>query len=81
MDDKNAVHARQQLDIATARDLLWERGYDLICRWGHVHATIDAQEELHICLVADLAAMSPARFLVCLDEAIKHSLQHVLSRR
>lgn len=49
------------------------------CRFEHVHATTGAQE-LHICLLADLAAMSPSRFLACLDEAIQQSLQYVLSQ-
>ena len=75
---KGAELAR--LDLATSRDLLQERGYELIDRFGHVHATKDRQE-LHVCLLADLATMDPSQFLVCLDEAIQQSLEHVLSQR
>src|SRR5712691_2193562 len=62
-----AEHA--QLDLATARCLLREHGYDLVERFGHIHATRDAQE-WHLCLVATLASMPPARLLTCLDEAL-----------
>jgi hypothetical protein len=41
----------------------------LVERFGHVHATRDAQE-WHVCLVSDLASMSPVRLLACLDEAL-----------
>ena len=59
-----------RLDLATARNLLRECGYDLVERFGHVHATRDAQE-WHLCLLADLASMPPARLLTCLDGALK----------
>ena len=58
------------LDLAIARNLLGECGYDLVERFGHVHAARDAQE-WHLCLLADLASMPPARLLTCLDEALK----------
>lgn len=58
------------LDLATARHLLQEHGYDLVERFGHVHATRDARE-WHLCLIADLASMSPSRLLTCLDDALK----------
>ena len=58
-----------RLDLATARNLLGEHGYDLVERFGHVHTTRDAQE-WHLCLLADLASMPPARLLTCLDEAL-----------
>lgn len=66
------------LDLARADDLLRARGYVLVDRFAHVHARKSAQE-LHICLVTDLASMSPSRFLACLDEAIEQSVEHVLS--
>ena len=67
-------------DLATACGLLREHGYELLDRFGHVHATTAAQE-LHVCLLADLTAMSPSQLLACLDEAIQQSLQYVLSRQ
>lgn len=79
MNEMNAVRLCEELEVLVALDLLRERGYGMSCRFGHVHATTDAQE-LHICLLADLAAMSPSRFLACLDEAIQQSLQYVLSQ-
>lgn len=57
-----------QLDLATARSLLGEHGYDLVERFGHVHATRDAQE-WHLCLVADFTSMSPARLLALLKRS------------
>jgi hypothetical protein len=68
------------LDLTTACDLLRECGYELVDRFGHVHAMMDTQE-LHVCLLADLAVMSPLQFLARLDEASKQSLQYVLSLR
>jgi hypothetical protein len=65
------------LDVAAAGDLLQQQGYGMICRFGHMHATTSTWE-WHICLVADLASMTQARFLVCLDEAIKQSIAHLL---
>lgn len=59
-----------RLDLATACNLLQECGYDLVERFGHVHATRDAQE-WHLCLLADLASMPSACLLACLDEALK----------
>jgi hypothetical protein len=67
-----------QLDLAMVSDLLRMRGYELVDRFGHVHARSNAQE-LHICLIADLPLMSPSHFLACLDEAIEQSVEHVLS--
>jgi len=64
---KEAGHAR--LDRATSRTLLGEYGYDLVERFGHIHATRGAQE-WHLCLVADLASIPPAHLLACLDEAL-----------
>lgn len=70
--------ASGHLDLAGVGDLLHARGYELVDRFGHVHARRNAQE-LHVCLVADLASMSPSCFLACLDEAIEQSVEHVLS--
>lgn len=68
----------EQLDLVKAQSLLHEQGYSMACRFGHVHATREG-EELHVCLLADLVAMSPTRFLERLNEASKQSLRHVLS--
>jgi hypothetical protein len=61
--------APAHLDSAMAGKLLREYGYDLVERFGHVHATRDARE-WHLCLVADLVSMPPAHLLACLDEAL-----------
>lgn len=73
---REAVSA--QLDLAIAINLLRMRGYELVDRFGHVHARNNAQE-LHICLIADLLSMSPSHFLACLDEAIEQTVEHVLA--
>lgn len=64
------------LDLLSAENLLREQGYNMTCRFGHIHATTGA-DELHICLIADLAAMSPSHFLALLHEASRHSLQYI----
>ena len=79
MSEMNVVCPRGGLEVSVALDLLREQGYGMSRRFEHVHATTGAQE-LHICLLADLAAMSPSRFLACLDEAIQQSLQYALSQ-
>jgi hypothetical protein len=68
---------QKELDVAAAGDLLQQQGYGMICRFGHVHA-VAGTWEWHLCLVADLASMTQARFLVCLDEAIRQSIAHLL---
>jgi hypothetical protein len=60
----------QQLSITDAQHLLERLGYEMLYRFGHIHATRDAQE-WHVCLVSDLASMLPARLFACLDEALK----------
>ena len=65
------------LDVAAARELLQQQGYGMICHFGHVHAAAGVWE-WHVCLEADLASMNQTRFLACLDEAIKHSIKHLL---
>jgi hypothetical protein len=79
MSEKQAVDICQGLDVSAARDLLQARGFGLAERFEHVHA-VKAGEEWHVCLVAELASMHPSRFLACLDEAIKHSLQATRER-
>jgi len=76
MSEKRALDTCQGLDISAARELLQEQGFGLTERFEHVHATRDNQE-WHICLVRELASMHPSRFLACLAEAIKHSLQGI----
>ena len=66
------------LDLLSVENLLIEQGYRMVCRFEHVHATTDG-EELHVCLIADLALMSPSRFLEQLNEASRQSLRYVLS--
>ena len=59
----------QQLSITDAQHLLERQGYEMLDRFGHVHASRNAQE-WHLCLLTDLASMPPARLLACLDEAL-----------
>lgn len=66
------------LDLATAGELLRERGYELVERFGHVHAAAGGWE-WHVCLLADLASLSPSRLLGLLEESIKHSIQPAYS--
>ena len=79
MSEMNTICPREGLEVSVALDLLQEQGYGISCRFEYVHATTGAQE-LHICLLADLAVMGPSHFLACLDEAIRQSLQYVLSQ-
>jgi hypothetical protein len=67
------------LDLATAHGLLQEHGYELVDRFGHVHASRNARE-WHVCLIADLMSLPPSRFLACLEEAIEQSVEHLFSR-
>lgn len=65
-------------DLSEVNISLQEQSCDLMIRDGHVHAINRAQQELHICLVADLSELSFAQFLERLNEAVKWSLEHVL---
>ena len=67
---QTSAQEQQQLSVTDAQHLLERQGYEMLCRFGHVHASRDAQE-WHVCLVTDLASMPPARYLACLDEAHK----------
>lgn len=66
---QTSAQEQQQLSVTDAQHLLERQGYEMLYRFGHIHATRDAQE-WHVCLVADLASMPPARFLTCLDKAL-----------
>lgn len=66
---QTSIQEQQQLSITDAQHLLKNRGYEMLARFGHIHATTGAQE-WHICLVADLASMSPTCLLSRLDEAL-----------
>jgi hypothetical protein len=61
--------APARLDLAAAASLLRARGYELVCRFDHVHAAAGTQE-WHVCQIADLASMPPAHLMACLDEAL-----------
>jgi len=60
----------QQLSFTDAQHLLARQGYEMLDRFGHVHASRNAQE-WHLCLITDLASMPPTGLLACLDEALK----------
>lgn len=65
------------LTIETARTLLRERGYGMLCRFDHIHAMTDSGE-LHICLIDELASMNASQFLACLDDTLRQSLKYKL---
>ena len=75
---RNSEHEIESLTESVARVLLLEAGYVMNTRFDHIHAMTDSGEELHICLVPDLASMSATRFLACLEEAKKQTVQSVL---
>ena len=64
----------QRMDLASAQVLLWERGYHLLCRFEHVHATA-AGQEWHVCRVDELATIHPSQFLAFVEEAMRFSWQ------
>src|SRR5712691_13188998 len=68
----------QQLSITDAQHLLERQGYEMLNRFGHVHASRDAQE-WHVCLVSDLASMPPARLLAHLNEALKLRIEQSIA--
>ncbi|HEU5381448.1 MAG TPA: hypothetical protein VFV38_39000 [Ktedonobacteraceae bacterium] len=56
------------LTEAQARSLLEERGYHLVKRVQHLHASRGGQE-WHVCLVSELASLTPEQFLQRFEEA------------
>ncbi len=72
-----STQEQQQLSLTEVQHLLKRQGYEILSRSGHIHATRDAQE-WHLCLLADLASMPPARLLACLDEALKLRIEQSL---
>ncbi len=52
-----------------ACDLLRQRGYAAVTRFGHVHAT-DGMREWHICRLDELATMGTTQFLSQLSDAL-----------
>ena len=67
---QTSAQEQQQLSVTDARHLLERQGYEMLYRFGHIHATRDAQE-WHVCLIADLTSIPPERLLAYLDEALK----------
>ncbi len=70
---------QQQLSITDVQHLLERQEFEMLYRFGHIHATRDAQE-WHVCLVSDLASMLPARLFACLDEALKLRVEQSITR-
>lgn len=64
-----------QMTVDMVRDVLRERGYAMVSRFEHVHASKDG-DEWHLCLMAESAALSPAQLLALLDDALANSLAH-----
>lgn len=62
----------QLLTEADACSFLSERGYELVKRVQHVHASRGGQE-WHVCLVADLPLLTPEQFLQRLADALSFS--------
>jgi hypothetical protein len=77
---ENSNQKSELLTLSAAHALLLEQGYGMSTRFGHVHATTEANEELHVCLVSELAGIGPSRFLACLEEAKKQTLPYVLEQ-
>jgi len=75
---QTSAQEQQQLSLTDVRHLLKRQGYEMLSRFGHIHATRDAQE-WHVCLVADLASMPPARLLACLNEALTLRVEQSLA--
>jgi hypothetical protein len=67
---QTSAQEQQQLSVTDAQHLLERQSYEMLCRFGRVHASSDAQE-WHVCLVTDLASIPPARFLARIDEVLK----------
>ena len=66
---QTSAQEQQQLSATDVEHLLERQGYEMLYRFGHIHASRDAQE-WHVCLVTDLTSMPPSRLLACLDEAL-----------
>jgi hypothetical protein len=66
---QTSAQEQQQLSVTDVQHLLERQGYEMLYRFGYIHATRDAQE-WHVCLVADLTSMPSSRLLACLDEAL-----------
>jgi hypothetical protein len=64
-----------QMTMDMVRDVLRERGYAMVSRFEHIHATKDGGE-WHLCLMADSAALTRAQLLALLDDALANSLAH-----
>lgn len=64
-----------QMTMDMVRDVLRERGYAMVSRFGHIHATKDG-DEWHLCLIADSTALTPAQLLALLDDALANSLDN-----
>jgi len=75
---QTSVPEQQQLSLTDAQYLLERQGYEMLYRFGHVHASRDAQE-WHVCLVSDLASMPPARLLAHLNEALKLRIEQSIA--
>src|SRR6266568_4252892 len=67
---QTSAQEQQQLSVMDAQHLLERQGCEILCRFGHIHATRDVQE-WHVCPVADLASMPPSHLLARLDKALK----------
>jgi len=68
----------QQLSFTDAQHLLARQGYEMLDRFGHVHASRNAQE-WHLCLITELASMPPTRLLARLDEALTLRVEHSIA--
>ena len=62
-----------RMTLVMMSDLLQERGYALIHRYEHLHAIKDGME-WHLCLLTDVAALSPSQFLASLDDTFSYRL-------
>ena len=66
---QNTSDETRVLTESTAREVLKEKGYDMSCGFGHVHA-LQGNREWHLCVQEALTTMDATRFLACLNDAL-----------
>jgi len=69
---QNSVDESLFLTESTAREVLKEKGYDMNCRFGHIHA-IQGNREWHLCMQEAFTTMDATHFLACLNDALRLS--------
>lgn len=65
-----AIEQHQGITRDVARELLKQRGYEMVCPVKHIHAT-DGYQQWHVYRLDELHATDASQFLGRLDEALK----------